>query len=160
MDTNVEETRNQILELLEMTYKETRRFLNNADMEAIVYDKPPIWCVRDIIGHLGVWNGEAAKSLSAHAQGREYHCVPSEASYNVYNAAAAEVRRSWSVKQIISEYESSFAQMKGMVTSMPVEKWQSEILYPWNNRGSVSMLIQIMMRHEVEHRQDILNAIA
>jgi hypothetical protein len=36
---------------------------------------------------------------------------------------------------------------------MPDENWNTDMLYPWNERGTVRKLIEIMMKHEVEHRE-------
>lgn len=160
MNTDVEEIREQLSQLLETTFRETQLALSNVDLETIVYHEQPAWRVRDVLGHLGVWNNEAVKSLQAHAEGREYHCIPSEAGYDIYNSAAVEERRSWTAEQVWAEYEAAFDQFKRLVQAIPADKWHSEMLYPWNHRGTVRLLIEIMMQHEVEHRQDILEVIS
>jgi hypothetical protein len=43
---------------------------------------------------------------------------------------------------------------------MPVEKWTGKMLYPWNERGTIRNLIEVMMKHEVDHRQIIVKAIS
>ena len=111
--------------------------------------------VRDIVGHIGVWNGEAAKSIRAHTEGCEYHCIESEASYDEYNGIAVNERRSWNIDQVWDEYKESYVQLELSVKQMPVKKWDREMLYPWNERGSLRNLIEIMMIHEVEHRDKI-----
>lgn len=152
MNSAMEETRSQILQLLEVTRRETRLSLFGIDPERIVHDDEAAWRVRDVLGHLGVWNGEAAQSLQAHAEGREYHCVPSEAKYDEYNGSAAEERRTWSIEQVWAEYESSHNQLKLLVETMPAGNLNNEMLYPWNERGTVRNLIEVMMNHEVDHR--------
>ena len=73
-------------ELLDKTLQETRLALSDIDPERVVHDGNSPWRVRDVIGHIGVWNGEAAQSLLAHAAGGKYHCISSEAKYDEYNA--------------------------------------------------------------------------
>jgi len=158
MQSSVEETRSLLLELLDVTRRETRKALSGIDPEDVVHSDDRAWKVRDILGHLGVWNGEAARSLLAHAQGGEYHCIPSEAKYDEYNDTAAEERRAWMIKQVWAEYEASSEQLKLLVERMPVENWGQDMLYPWNERGTMRNLIKVMMKHEVEHREVIVKA--
>lgn len=160
MKTDLEETQEQLRHLLEATLRETQLALSSIDLETIVYHEHPTWRVRDVLGHLGVWNNEAVKSLRAHAESGEYHCIPSEAEYDLYNEAAVNERRSWKAEQVWAEYGSAFDQFKRLVEALPAEKWDREMLYPWNHRGTARRLIEIMMQHEIEHRQAILKAIS
>jgi hypothetical protein len=155
MNSNVEETRALMLQLLDVTQRKTRLALSGIDPERVVFNDNPIWCVRDVVGHIGVWNGEAAYSLRVHAEGGEYHCIESEMQYDEYNASAVEERRSWEIDQVWAEYEASYDQLKLVVETMPTENWNVDMLYPWNERGTVQNLIEEMMKHEVEHREII-----
>ena len=152
MDTDTEVTRRQILNLLDQTRCETRALLSSLDPERVVHNDERAWRVRDIIGHLGVWNVEAVRSLEAYAARGEYSCVPSEAEYYDYNGPAAELRRTWPLEQVWAEYETAHDQLQQIITSLPDEKWAGEMLYPWNNRGTVEYFIRVMMAHEkVDH---------
>ena len=156
MITNEEETRNRIVQLLDVTRRETRLVLFGVDPDRVAHDDNPAWRVRDVVGHLGVWNGEAARSLRAHAEGSEYHCITSEAKYDEYNGLAVDVRRAWNIEQVWAEYETSCDQLKLFVETMPEKNWNIEMLYPWNERGTIRNIIEVMMKHEVEHREIIL----
>jgi hypothetical protein len=153
MNSNVEETRSLMLRLLEVTQRKTRLALAGIDPERVVFNDNPAWRVRDVVGHIGVWNGEATNSLRVYAEGGEYHCVDSEMQYDEYNASAVEKRRAWSVDQVWAEYEASYNELKLLVETMPDENWNIDMLYPWNERGTVRKLIEIMMKHEVEHQE-------
>ena len=155
MNSNAEETRNLMVQLLDVTQRKTRLVLSSIDPERAVFNDNPIWRVRDVIGHIGVWNGEAAHSLRAHAEGGEYHCIESEAKYDEYNGFAVEERRTWNIDQVWAEYEASYDQLKLLVETMPAENWNGDMLYPWNERGTIRNLIEVMMKHEVEHREII-----
>ena len=159
MNADVEVRRRHALGLLDKTRRETRSALSPLDPERVVHTDERAWRVRDVIGHLGVWNGEAARSLRAYAAGREYYCIPSESQYYDYNGPAADERRTWPLQQVWDEYEDSHAQLRSMVETMPVGKWDGEMLYPWHVRGTVEDLIRIMMKHErVDHCDLILKA--
>lgn len=157
MTSHVDARRRELLALLENTRHETRAVLSGLDPEQVVHTDARAWRVRDVVGHLAVWNAEAARSLEAHAKGSEYHCVPSEASYDQYNGAAAESRRSWTIDAIWAEYEQSHDQLRSRVEDMTADRWDGRILYPWNETGTVEGLVTIMMRHErVDHCDKIL----
>jgi hypothetical protein len=154
MNSDVEGTRSEMLRLIDATQGETRQALAAVDADTVVFNDP-LWRVRDVIGHVGVWNGEAARSLGAHVKGGEYHCIQSEADYDEYNASMVKERRSWKMDQVWVEYGASYDQLKSLVETMPAEKWNFDILYPWNEWGTVRNLIEVMMKHEVEHREII-----
>ncbi len=160
MNSNMEETRNTTLYLLDMTRRETRLALAGVDPERVIHDDNRAWRVRDIVGHIGVWNGEAARSLRAYAGGGEYHCITSEAKYDEYNGLAADERRAWNIEQVWAEYEASGDQLKLLLETMPAENWNGVMLYPWNEQGTIRNLIEIMMKHEVDHREIILKDIS
>lgn len=155
MNSNVEEARNLMGQLLDVTRRETRLVLSGIDPDRIVHDDKPAWRVRDVVGHLSVWNGEAARSLRAHARGGEYYCIAEE-KYDEYNGLAVDTRRNWNIEQVWAEYEASYDQLKLLVETMPAEKWNIGMLYPWNERGTIQNLIEVMMKHDVEHREIIL----
>ncbi|MBM3125295.1 MAG: ClbS/DfsB family four-helix bundle protein [Chloroflexi bacterium] len=156
MKSTVKETRHRMMELLDETRRETQFALSDIDPEQVVHGGNAPWRVRDVIGHLGVWNGEAAQSLRAHAAGHKYHCISSEAKYEEYNGAAVGERRTWSVEQVWAEYKTSHDQLKSLAESMSNEAWDREMLYPWNEEGAPWRLIEEMMKHEEEHREAIL----
>ena len=148
MNPNVEETRRQILNLLDTTRRETRSLLSHLDPEKVVHTDEQAWRVRDVVGHLGVWNGEAARSLSAYAKGGEYFCITTNGMYDEYNGPAADERRAWTIEKVWAEYEASHDQLKSIIETMPVEKWDGEMVFPWKERGTIEQLIKRMMKHE------------
>ncbi len=155
---SVKEIRSLMLELLDVTRRETRSALAGIDPVIVIHSDDHAWRVRDILGHIGVWNGEAAQSLVMYAQEGEYLCISSEAKYDEYNDAAADERRTWTIEQIWAEYEASYDQLILLVKTMPLENWTREMLYPWNEWGTIRNLIEVMMEHEVDHRDAIVKA--
>jgi hypothetical protein len=67
MTADTEETRRQAIQLLEVTRRATKALLSPLDPEREIHADERAWRVRDILGHLGVWNWEAARSLQAYA---------------------------------------------------------------------------------------------
>jgi hypothetical protein len=156
-----EETRRQAIQLLVSTRRATTALLSPLDPEREIHTDERAWRVRDILGHLGVWNWEAARSLQAYAGGGEYHCVPGEGSYYDYNGPAADERRLWPLDQVWAEYDSAHDALRAAVEILPVENWGGDMLYPWNVRGTPENLILIMMRHETaDHGELVRRAVA
>ena len=152
MNTNIVEARKRMLNLLDTTRRETRALLSSLNPDRVIHTDERAWRVRDILGHLGVWNTEAARSLQAYAEGGEYHCISTDALYYEYNGPAADERKAWTMDQVWAEYESAHDQLKRIVESIPDEKWGGEMVYPWNERGTIERFIAIMMDHEkVDH---------
>ncbi|PWB50501.1 MAG: hypothetical protein C3F13_16245 [Anaerolineales bacterium] len=148
MQTNAKKTRQQMLSLLDKTHHETRAMLSNLDPDRVIHTDEYAWRVRDILGHLGAWNMEAAHSLLAYAKGDEYCCIFSEAEYDDYNGPAAELRKAWALEQVWTEYENAHDKLRQIVASLPDEKWDGDVLYPWNLHGTVEHFIKVMMCHE------------
>jgi len=126
------------------------------DPERVIHADERAWRVRDILGHLGVWNWEAARSLQAYARGAEYHCIPGEASYDDYNGPAADERGRWTLDQVWAEYDSAHVALRTAVKTLPDAKWGGVMLYPWNVRGAPEDLVRIMMRHETTDHGELV----
>ena len=156
MNPNVEETQRQILNLLDTTRRETRSILSPLDPERIVHTDERAWRVRDVVGHLAVWNGEAARSLKANAKGEKYYCVTSNGKYDEYNGPAADERRTWTTDRVWAEYEASHDQLKSIVETMPVEKWAGNMIFSWKERGTIEQFIKRMMKHEKNDHCDLI----
>jgi hypothetical protein len=58
--------------------------------------------------------------------------------------------------EVWAEYEQSHAQLGSLVESMAADRWDGNVLYPWNETGTVEGLVKIMMRHERTDHLDII----
>ncbi len=160
MRTNVEGERTAALALLRRTRRATRSLLGGLDPELVVHSDEQGWRVRDVLGHLAVWNGEAARSLEEHAIGGEYACIESDALYDDYNGAAVAERRRGPHDQVWAEYEATHDRLEAAVETMPAERWDAAALYPWNERGTVAGLILLMTEHETADHCEPVAAVA
>ena len=158
MRTEMDDERNSTLLLLRRTRRMTRDALEPLDPQAIVHGDGPAWQVRDVLGHLGVWNGEAARSLEAHAAGGEYTCIASAGFYDDYNEQAASERRAWSMADVWAEYEETHDRLETAVATMPPVRWDTPIQYPWTELGSVVGLVVLMTEHETSDHCEPIQA--
>ncbi len=158
-EAHMEEKRRAALEQLDCTRRDTRALFRRLDPELVVHDDERAWRVRDVLGHVAAWNAEAARSVEAYADGGQYIAVSSEAEYDDYNGPAADERRKWAIEEVWTEYEVAHDELRKAVETLPVEKWGGEMVYPWNQRGTVEDLVKIMMRHEaVSHGERVAEA--
>ena len=135
--------------------------LSRLEPECVIHNDERGWRVRDIVGHLGVWNWEAVRSLRAYAKGSENHCIQTEAKYDEYNGLAADERRTWTMEQVWAEYDEAHDQLKLLIETIPDEKWDGEMVYPWNERGTLQHFIEVMMAHEkIDHCAIVIKTIA
>jgi hypothetical protein len=160
MDADLEQRRRAVLDLLNRTRRDTSAILSRLDPLQVVHTDKRAWRVRDILGHLGAWNGEAARSLEAYIDGGEYICVGSRGEYDDYNGPAADERGTWTLEQVWAEYELSHDQLRKIVETMPAGKWDGEVVYPWNERGTLEQLIKRMMKHEKADHCDLITGVA
>lgn len=158
MRTEMDDERNSTLLLLRRTRRMTRAALEPLDPEAMVHDDVAAWQVRDVLGHLGVWNGEAARSLEAHAAGGEYTCIASAGFYDDYNEQAARERRAWPAAEVWAEYEATHDRLEAAVAAMPPDRWDTPIQYPWTEEGSVVGLVVLMTEHETSDHCEPIQA--
>jgi len=157
MRTEMDDERNSILSLLRRTRRLTLASLEPLDPDTVVYDDEQAWRVRDVLGHLGVWNGEAARSLETHAAGDEYTCIATPGLYDTYNERAVTERRAWPVTDVWAEYEATHDRLEGAIATMPPDRWDTPIMYPWTELGSVVGLVVLMTEHETsDHCEPML----
>jgi hypothetical protein len=156
MDSRIEDARRSLLALLDETRRSTGDLLARLDPERVIHHDERAWRVRDILGHLGVWDAEAARSLQAHASGGEYICAPGRGHYDAYNGPAADERSTRTLPQVWAEYELAHAQLRQLIASMPPDRWDAEMVFPWNERGTVEQLIRRMMKHETSDHCELI----
>lgn len=148
-----------LLEKLIETRSATRALLENVDPEMRVYTDPE-WRIRDILGHIATWDRQVAKSLRAFIAETEYFIPGIEEDESDYNEQAVLEQRTFSTQQIFVEWEQARDDLRETIREIPSDQFPGELLYPWGGeRGSIAKLIDYMIHHENEHRDEIERAI-
>ena len=136
----------------------TSASLKDIDLEMRVYEDTG-WRVRDILGHLATWDREVAKSLRAFREGEEYFIPGIEEDESDFNEQAVSEQRMLSTQQIYEEWGQAHDDFKEALRAIPSDLFPGDALYPWGGeRGSVAKLVDYMIEHEVEHRNEIEKA--
>jgi hypothetical protein len=146
-----------LLKLLTESHSATRVTIEGIDPEWCVYTDTG-WRIRDIIGHIATWDRQVAKSLQAFRTGNEYS-IPG-LDEDDYNEQAVLEQRELTTQQIFSEWEQAHEEFKKTIQDMPLDKFPGDLLYPWGDeRGSIAHVVEYMIEHNVEHRDEIVKAI-
>lgn len=152
------EEKDHLIDQLTETHLATRQILDKIDLELVVY-KDTGWRVRDILGHMATWDQEVAKSLRDYQAGIEYLIPDLDDEEVEYNQRAVDAQQALSNQQILAEWEQAHNELKKAVEEMPIDRFPGEMLYPWGEeRGSIATLVEYMIEHDVEHRDEIVKA--
>lgn len=140
---------------LDQTRAETESVLHGLDPEKIIYPEGE-WTVKDIIGHLATWEQAALTALQAHADGGEALLPPDlrEEDYNALNVAR---RKHFPLEKIMQEWTDTREWFKQAIEELRDSQFEKPLHYWWEDSGSVAQLVEELIEHELEHRQDILS---
>ncbi len=151
--------KDDLLKKLIDTRSATRALLKGADPEMRVYTDTE-WRIRDILGHIATWDRQVAKSLRAFSAGTEYFIPGIDEDESEYNEQAVLEQRTLSTQEIIGEWEHAHDDLREAIREIPSDQFPGDVLYPWGEeRGSIAKLMEYMIEHENEHRDEIEKAL-
>ena len=146
-----------LLEKLTEAHSAIRAILEGVDLEMRVYTDTD-WRIRDILGHITTWDREVTKALRAFLAGTEY--VIPDLDEDEFNQQSVMEQRQLSTKQIQVEWEQARDDFKEAIREVPSDQFPGDLVYPWGDeRGSITQLIEYMIEHDEEHRDEIVKAI-
>ncbi len=147
----------RLLDLLANAHSALRSTVKGIDTELRVHTDTG-WRIRDIIGHIATWDNEVTKSIRAFRTGTEYS-IP-DLDEDAFNQQAAMVQQELTAQQVFAEWEQAREDFKTAVQEIPPDQFPSDLLYPWGDeRGSIAHLVEYMIEHDAEHRDEIVKAI-
>lgn len=151
------EEKQSLLDLLSDTYTTVLATVEGVDPKMQVNPETD-WRIRDIIGHIATWDREVTKSIRAFLQGSEYS-IP-DFDEDGFNDREVQEQRKLSTEAVFALWEGGRQEFMSVVNDFPVEQWSGDLLYPWGDeRGSISTLVEYMMEHDLEHRDEIVKAL-
>ncbi len=147
-----------LLDKLAEVHLATHAILEEADLEMPVH-KDSGWRVRDILWHVATWNLEVAKSVNAYQAGEEYLIPDLDEEEIDFNGKAVEEQKKLSDQQILDEWKKAYKELSNAVQEMPVERFPGDMMYPWGDeRGDIVTVVEYMIDHEIEHQEEIMEA--
>lgn len=142
------------LAALRESRQETQTVIKRLDLDAIAHPATG-WRVRDVLGHVAVWEIEAAQALEAYRRGESYPVV----SISDLNQQAYDARKDQPLDVALAEWQSAREAFISVLESIPAEEYATVILFPWRGHGGIDRMVAIMVGHEREHLDEIRRAI-
>ena len=153
------EGKKNLIDLLSESQSVTLAALQGIDGETLIYAQSD-WTVRDIIGHLATWDRQVTKSIRAYRVGSEYAIPGLGEGEDDFNQQAVLEQRALTAQQVLAEWDQTRADFKAAVQEIPLELFPGDLLYPWGDeRGDIAKLVEFMVEHDTEHRDEIVKAI-
>jgi len=141
---------------LAQSYADIQALLDQVDLELVVYENP-VWQVRDVIWHLSVWDRQVTQSIEAFQSGGQY-AIPDFDEIN-FNKVSIEESRQLTGEQVEEESRQARRRFIAAVERFSEGQLESDFLYPWGDEsGNVIQLVDYMVEHDEEHRQEIISA--
>ncbi|MBN2306275.1 MAG: DinB family protein [Anaerolineae bacterium] len=147
-----------IIDRLDHARAETRRVLDGIDPDLIVH---PVtgWRVKDVIGHILVWEEEALRSLRALHQDDQPYAIPDFGSFDTYNQRDYDRRREEPFEQLVAALEQVREDIKVALRAVPARWFEVELRFPWPDMGTLEHMMLIMAYHERGHIIEIARAV-
>lgn len=151
--------KNYLLSLLTDSHSALQTILEGIDLEMSVHSDSD-WRIRDVLGHIATWDREVIRSLRAYLRGAEYFIPGIGEDETDFNQQAVVEQRRLSTQQVVAEWEQARQEFKAAVSDIPLDRFPGDLLYPWGDeRGSIAQLVEYMVEHDEEHRDEIVKAL-
>ncbi|UCD42147.1 MAG: DinB family protein [Chloroflexota bacterium] len=148
----------QLINSLTESHSKLLEIVRGYELETVVY-QAPIWQIRDILWHIAVWDRQVTKSIIAFIDDDEYSINNFEEDQ--FNQEAFLEGRKLTGEKLLEECDAARQEFKIAVQDFPVDKFPSEFLYPWGDeRGDIATLVDYMVEHDEEHRDEIYDVIS
>ena len=134
-----------------------RATIEDADPTLIIHADTG-WRVHDVIGHVAVWYRYRVNTVRALQRGETY-TIPNYVRGD-YNTQQVAQRQDWPFDEILAEWEQGHADLIAALDGLSDGQFQAEVAMPWGDRLTLAEFVERMARHEAEHHQEILAALA
>lgn len=140
-----------------------------ADVDPDRFDEPGVsgdWSFRDVVAHLLAWRDGSLRLLEAAARGEPEPPPPWPTTLTTDDAIGAwlhERDRQVPARAVLAAYLDTFARLRAVIRTLPVDALTDPDYFPWMNGESVaaSMLDRSWFDHlHVEHEPDLRRWIA
>jgi uncharacterized protein (TIGR03083 family) len=135
--------------------RDTLAVIAELNLDAIAHPTTG-WRVRDVLGHVAVWEIEATRALEAYRRGESYPVV----SIPDFNEQAYRARQDLPLDGVLAEWQSTREAFIAALEAIPAEDYERVYRFPWGGRESIGEMAVEMAWHEREHVDEIQRAIS
>ncbi len=141
----------QLIEHLKTTRQQLADLVSDIPPEEKIY---PEWRVKELLAHFAGWDDAVLIALRAFLNGRE-PVVVAPRGVNDYNARTVEERESLPLAHIVKEWQLNRELLLDLIAQIPEEKFQSKVIYPWGEEGTLYDLVKGQADHDLYHLNEI-----
>lgn len=154
--TFTEETaeKERLINLLASERFKTMQALREVNDFTLIYQEGG-WRIKDILGHIATWEREALATLQALNAGDSYS-LGTDLDIEQYNLQEFEQRKGYFPAQIRMDWGMVRRDLQFVINQVPAERVFDVIDFPWNEKGTISQMIDSLVKHEAEHLAEIL----
>lgn len=147
--------RQQLIQDLKQSRALMQEVVDSIDHDRTIYDP---WKIQEVLAHIAGWDEGVIVSLKAHRAG-EVFTPAAFHGIDHYNAESVSTRETLTFDHVLREFHAQRAELLDLLETMPDEKFEQKLIYPWGRTGSLSDLIEIFIHHETEHASEIMEII-
>jgi len=144
----------RLIKLLASERFKTMQALRDVNDFTLIYQERG-WRIKDILGHIATWEREALATVQAF-NAQDSYSLGAELDIEQYNQQQFEQRKSYFPAQIRMDWGMVRRDLQLVINQVPPEKLVEVIDFPWNEKGTISQMIDILVKHEADHLAEIL----
>ncbi len=148
----MEKDRAMLLSEIDGIRTRIREVVERVDEKKTIY---PGWTIKETIGHITAWEIVIRKAIQAFQAGDPPYFL-NEQDFDIFNQEAVESRESWSLEQVLQEWEDVREDLKATIQNLKETDLPVEMVLPWGSERTVAELIEIIGEHEEEHMGDVI----
>jgi len=151
----ITENKTFILRRLSETHTALKETVEGIDLELVIYEGVQ-WRIRDLLGHIAIWDRVVSKAIKAYLEGSEYVIPNMEGDESDFNTQMVLELKDLPTAEIYQEWNLAREDFKKAVDDIPADQFSANLNFPWGDeRGSVSLMINYMIEHNEEHQHEI-----
>ena len=144
----------RLVKLLASERFKTMDALRNVNDFTLIY-KETGWRIKDILGHIATWEREALATLQAF-NANDTYSLGADFDIEEYNQQQFEQRKGFFPAQIRMDWGMVRRDLQFVVNQVPPEKIYEVIDFSWHEKGTISQMVDILVKHEADHLAEIL----
>lgn len=147
----------RLIKLLASERFKTMNALRDVDDFTLIYEEGG-WRIKDILGHIATWEREALATLQAF-NANDTYSLGADLDIEQYNQQQFEQRKGYFPAQIRMDWGMVRRDLQFVVNQVPAEKIYQVIDFAWHEKGTISQMIDVLVKHEAEHLAEILTVL-
>ena len=130
---------------------EMREILKYAQDNPTIYQP---WRMKEVLDHITGWDDAVIASIKSFLAG-EVPATPASRGIDAYNAETVSSREAIPYQVSQREWETSRAELLGLLQKMTDEQLHTPFGFPWGGQGTIEDLVEIFTEHEETHTKEI-----